>query len=118
MKYEVNSSRREVIVDSAESLGSDLLSNPAQGFSILARDYEQTNITIDARAAVKLTARNGDSGRIVAVADKSGNLPQMIVYAYDDTRMTIVLDSISTLADGIPRFDRTKYADFELIDMR
>ena len=118
VKYEVNSSRREVIVDSAESLGSDLLSNPAQGFSILACDYEQTNITIDARAAVKLTARNGDSGRIVAVADKSGNLPQMIVYAYDDTRMTIVLDSISTLADGIPRFDRTKYADFELIDMR
>ena len=118
VKYEINSSRREIVVDSAQSLGGDLLSNTAKGFSLLARDFEQTDITIDARSAVKLTPRNGDSSRIVVVADKSGKLPQMIVYAYDSERMTIVLDSITPVAGGIPRFDRTKYADFELIDMR
>ena len=46
VKYEVNAERKEIVVDSAESLGGDLLSNPAQGFSTLARDFNQTDITI------------------------------------------------------------------------
>ena len=118
VKYEVNAERKEIVVDSAESLGGDLLSNPAQGFTTLARDFNQTDITIDTRKAVRLSAREGGVGDILVVADKDGKLPQMIVYIYDNARMTIVLDSIKTLAEGIPRFDRANYPDFELIDMR
>ena len=35
VKYEVNAERKEIVVDSAESLGGDLLSNPAQGLQLL-----------------------------------------------------------------------------------
>ena len=118
VKHEVNSERKEIVVDSAESMGGDLLSNPAKGFSILARDFEQRDVTIDSRKAVRLNPRNGEGGEILVVANKSGDLPQMIVYIYDDSRMIITLDAIESLTSGIPRFDRSKYPDFELIDMR
>lgn len=118
VKYEINSERKEIVVDSAQSLGGDLLSNPAQAFSILARDFEQREVSIDSRRAVRLSERNGGAGDMLVVADKNGTLPQMIVYIYGEERMTIVLDSIESLAAGIPRFDRSKYADFEVIDMR
>ena len=118
VKYEINSERKEIVIDSAQSLGGDLLSNPAQAFSILARDFEQREVSIDSRRAVRLSERNGGAGDMLVVADKNGTLPQMIVYIYGEERMTIVLDSIESLATGIPRFDRSKYADFEVIDMR
>ncbi len=118
VKHEVNSERKEIVVDSAESMGGDLLSNPAKGFSILARDFEQRDITIDSRKAVRLSPRSGEGGEILVVANKGGDLPQMIVYIYDDSRMIITLDAIESLTSGIPRFDRSKYPDFELIDMR
>lgn len=118
VKHEVNSERKEIVVDSAESMGGDLLSNPAKGFSILARDFEQRDITIDSRKAVRLNPRSGEGGEILVVANKSGNLPQMIVYIYDDSRMIITLDAIESLTSGIPRFDRSKYPDYEVIDMR
>ncbi|MBQ6869799.1 MAG: hypothetical protein IJO17_04970 [Alistipes sp.] len=118
VKHEVNSERKEIVVDSAESMGGDLLSNPAKGFSILARDFEQRDVTIDSRKAVRLNPRNGEGGEILVVANKGGNLPQMIVYIYDDSRMIITLDAIESLTSGIPRFDRSKYPDYEVIDMR
>lgn len=118
VKHEVNSERKEIVVDSAESMGGDLLSNPAKGFSILARDFEQRDVTIDSRKAVRLSPRSGEGGEILVVANKSGDLPQMIVYIYDDSRMIITLDAIESLTSGIPRFDRSKYPDFEFIDMR
>ena len=118
VKYEVNSERKEIVVDSAESMGGDLLSNPAKGFSILARDFEQRDVTIDSRKAVRLNPRSGEGGEILVVANKGGNLPQMIVYIYDDSRMIITLDAIESLTSGIPRFDRSKYPDYEVIDMR
>ncbi len=118
VKYEINGERKEIVIDSAQSLGGDLLSNPAQAFSILARDFEQREVSIDSRRAVRLSERNGGAGDMLVVADKNGTLPQMIVYIYGEERMTIVLDSIESLATGIPRFDRSKYADFEVIDMR
>lgn len=118
VKHEVNSERKEIVVDSAESMGGDLLSNPAKGFSILARDFEQRDVTIDSRKAVRLNPRSGEGGQILVVANKGGNLPQMIVYIYDDSRMIITLDAIESLTSGIPRFDRSKYPDYEVIDMR
>lgn len=118
VKYEINGERKEIVIDSAQSLGGDLLSNPAQAFTILARDFEQREVSIDSRRAVRLSERNGGAGDMLVVADKNGTLPQMIVYIYGEERMTIVLDSIESLTAGIPRFDRSKYADFEVIDMR
>ena len=117
VKYEVNNRTKEITIDSAESLGSDLLSNPARGFSVLARDFNSTPATIDGRAAIELTSKQGGEESIVIVADSSGRLPQIICYSYASSSMVIALHNI-TSCDSLPLFSTTNYVDYELVDMR
>lgn len=120
VKYEVNPKRGEVVVDSAESMGSDLLSNPAQGFAFLAAHYNAAD-TIEAGAkAVRLTPKQGGAAgeSIVIKAQPLGRLPESITYNYDAATMTINLLKIASWQGELPRFDMAKYAQYELIDMR
>ena len=118
VKHEVNSQTKEIIVDSAESLGSDIISNPAQGFSALVRDFDAADTAISGHKAVILTPKQGGADSVVVVADQSGKLPQRIVYCYDTAKMVIELRKVERYATELPTFDSSKYADFELVDMR
>ena len=118
VKHEVNSQTKEIIVDSADSLGSDIISNPAQGFAALARDFDVVDTTVAGRKAVTLTPKQGGADSIVVVADQSGTLPQRIVYCYDTAQMVVELSRVERFAAELPTFDRSKYVDFELVDMR
>ena len=118
VKHEVNSQTKEIVVDSAESLSSDIISNPAQGFTALARDFEAADTTISGHKAVILTPKQGGAESIVVVADQSGKLPQRIIYCYDSAKMVVELHKVERFAAELPTFDSSKYADFELVDMR
>lgn len=118
VKHEVNSSTKEVTIDSAESLGSDIISNPAKGFAALARDFDAAPTTVEGCKAVRLTPKQGGAESIVVVADSSGKLPQRIVYYYDTAAMVVTLQQVSKYSGKLPAFDPSKYADFELVDMR
>lgn len=117
VKHEVNSSTREITIDSAANLGSDILSNPAKGFEVLKEQYsiEQTNI--DGSSAVKLTPKSGNEA-IVVVADSAGTLPRKIVYSDSGAELTITFTSIEATNQPLPRFEAAKYVQYEVIDMR
>ena len=117
IKYEVNRGAKEIVMDTAASLGSDLLSNPAQGFSVLARDFNAEQMTIDGCQALRLTTKQGGGDTILVVADSRGALPQSITYSYGSASMVIKMRSI-TSCNKLPLFDRSNYADFEVVDMR
>lgn len=117
VKYEVSVEKREVVIDSAESLGSDVLSNPAKAFARLKEQYNVEQTEVGGCAAVNLTAKSGEHSATV-VADSSGVLPESIVYTEEGSSVKITFTSITGHKDSLPRFDRAKYAGYEVIDMR
>ncbi len=117
VKYEVNSQNREIVVDSTESLGSDILSNPARCFDALSEQFKAADTTYKGLKAVCLTPQEG-SDRVVVTADGSCKLPKQIVYISSGEELVITINSISSFRDAFPLFKREKYPLYELIDMR
>lgn len=119
VKYMVNHSSREVVIESAAALGSDILSNPSRGFSALAEGYNAEPTEMNGHKALLLTSPKGGSSSesIIVVADESGRRPASIIYAMGADRIEIKIRSIST-AESLPRYDESKFAGFEVIDWR
>ena len=120
VKYQVNRESREIVIDSADSLGSDIISNPAQGFSSLSENFQVTEAVESGRRSVCLASKQGAavSEAITIVADKRGELPARIVYAGDGGSIIIEVKSVERSSVGLPRFDIGKYAGYESVDMR
>ncbi|MBQ7856640.1 MAG: hypothetical protein IJ348_05945 [Alistipes sp.] len=120
VKYQVNGAGREVVVDTAASLGNDIISNPAMGFASLAESLVATDLVVGGRQAVRLTPKQGSTAAetITIEADKSGRVPSRITYAADGGSIIIDIKSVDLCHDGLPRFDASKYVDFETVDMR
>ena len=117
VKYEVVAQRGEVVIDSADSLGSDLLSNPAGAFVRLKEQYSISPSSVGGRAAVNLKSKEGEDSAVV-VADSSGVLPGRIEYSHSGSVVSITFSSIASYKDSLPTFDRSKYAAYEVVDMR
>lgn len=120
VKYEVNATKREIMVDGVESLGSDIVSNPTRGFTALLKDYVAESAEYEGRRAVRLIPRDGSgsSERILIVADVEGRMPALIRYISSEGAIDVRLKSVSKWSEPLPRFVREKYADYELVDFR
>ena len=117
--YEVNTERKEIVVDYYRWIdGNEIISNPANIFNVLARDYNQTESTVDGRKTVKLDARNGNGDSIIVIADGGGKLPSQILYLNSQMPMVVTLKAIKRSTSSVATFDKEKYPGFELIDMR
>ena len=119
VKYVVNHLSREVIIEAATALGSDILSNPSRGFSALAEGYNAESAEVNGRKALLLTSPKGNasSETIIVVADESGLRPAAIIYAMGGDRIEINIRTISA-AESLPRYEADKFAGFEVIDWR
>ncbi|MBR2962348.1 MAG: hypothetical protein IKC42_04925 [Alistipes sp.] len=118
VKHEVNMRKREVTVDTAANLGSDLISNPVDAFALLARDFDVEEVAGN-RKIVELKERGRDSGdRITVEADSDGRLPKRILYRSGGSTLSIELVSATTYAKSLPRYDGALYAGYEVVDFR
>ncbi|MBQ9138516.1 MAG: hypothetical protein IJX65_07775 [Alistipes sp.] len=123
VKYEVNSRKGEVTIDTAQSLGSDIVSNPAQGFALLKEQFVAKATTVSGAAAVELTPKAEYSEQyggqsVTVVADSSGKLPAQVIYREGSSSLTVRFLSVAPYQRPLPRFDSEKYAQYELLDMR
>lgn len=118
VKYEVNVAGKEVVVDSVQSLGSDLLSNPAHFFANLAEQYNSTAYQQQGLPYIKLTPKQGGGEQITIAVDRLTKLPKTISYAMGEQSLVISLLNIVTAKEPLPQFDSDKYVGYEIVDMR
>lgn len=118
VKREVNMRKREVTVDSAANLGSDLISNPIDAFLALERDFEAVAVE-GVTESVELRERGSNSGDVIRVeTDKSGRFPQRIVYRSGGASLSIELLSVKPYAEPLPQYSEADYAGYEVVDFR
>ena len=119
VQYQVDATKREVVVDSVSTLGSDILSNPAQSFETLKQQYNTIDGTQAGGRSVRLTPKQGGGDIIDIYADSTGALPHRIVYSFSNGgSVTILLSAIEPYSGALPRFEQGRYAEYEVIDMR
>ena len=112
--YEVNSDKREVVLNSAEFYSKDdVLLNPTRLCAYLKQNYTATTL----KQGLKLTPTLGTHS-ILLLPDNSGKLPYKIIYSESGAEITVEFTSIQPYSEPLPRFDMGKYAEYELVDMR
>ena len=120
-RYEVDTSRREMVIDRVDKSSRNILSNPLSAFDFIGEEYIATMVSEDAcRVVVKLTPRQneGGVGVVEVTVDKRTTLPKRLVYKPSGESIRIDIDSIATIADAPEKFDASKYPNFEIIDFR
>lgn len=119
LRREVDSSKREIVIDAADTTSRNLLINPTRGFRFIGDDYTpRLDSESDGRAVVTLTpAGKGVAGTITVVMSAADAMPERIEYDTEGETVTIIIESIAKSA-VVPRFDAALYPDYEIIDFR
>lgn len=120
-RYEVNSSKREIVIDLVDLESHNLLNNPTRAFDFVEGEYATELLDeTEQTAVIRLTPRSVRSavGVIDIEIDKTRSLPVSVTYEVDGDRVQIDIRAISEREASARAFDRDKYPDYEWIDFR
>lgn len=120
LRYEINNERREVTEDRVNLKAQDLLTNPTRAFYFVESEYEVSIVSESASDVVLSLVPRGselDFSHIALTLGRSNArvLPRKIVYSYEGDTMTIVLLERATAGAKLPRWDKTKYGDYDIV---
>lgn len=120
-RYEVNSSKREIVIDLVDLESHNLLNNPTRAFDFVEGEYATELLDeTEQTAVIRLTPRSVRSavGVIDIEIDKTRSLPVSVTYEVDGDRVRIDIRAISEREASARAFDQDKYPDYEWIDFR
>ena len=116
VRYEVQKSKKEIVVDKADLYESELIS-PLQGLSKLSNDFDIVEQLVEGRVQLYLTPkRSGDAITIVLTVD--GEAAERIIYGSGEGAVTLEVERAKKSAGALPKFDIARYNGFEMIDFR
>ncbi len=120
VKYEVDASKREIVVDAADTGVADIVSNPAHGISAMVESFDASFVDEGGRRAVKLVPKDPSavSETVFVIPDASGELPSEIIYSSGSGNIRLKLVEIRRSESDIPRFDKASYGGYEVVDFR
>ena len=120
-RYEVDTSRKEVVVDRVDNTSHNLLSNPLSAFDFIGDEYRAELLSEHAgKVVVRLTPHQNpeQSGVIEVAIDSKTDLPKSIVYRPSGESIRVDIDHIGTTSARPQKYDHAKFKDFEVIDFR
>lgn len=119
-RWEVDPSKREVVVDVVDLKSHNILQNPTRAFLFLEEDYDHCLRSEAAgRATLRLTPKGRSSiSAVTLVLDVATATPRLLIYEAEDEQLQVVINSFTATKDPVPAFDAGRYPDYELIDFR
>lgn len=120
-RYEIDPSRREVVIDRVDLTSHNLLNNPTRAFDFIDGEYATSLLSEnEGTVVIRLTPLRIQSavGNIDVEVDTTRSLPASVVYEIDGDRVRIDIRSV-TAHEASPRtFDADDYTGYEWIDFR
>lgn len=118
LRYEINHSRREVTLMSTEAESTNLLSNPAQAFELIAGYQARFVVNPKGERVVELTTPDDPLTKIFLSIDATTHRPTQIRYEMDGAGVDVELLRITPITKSLPRYDAARYEAYEMIDFR
>lgn len=121
VRREVDNRHREITLVAVETENRNILTDPVHAFDLLDDAYRPTLLAErDGTAQIRLDPVSGGAapvGVVTVTLDTATRLPRSLVYDYDGERIAVEIVR-TTPGATLPRFDRSRYPGYEIIDFR
>lgn len=119
-RFEVDPTKREVVIDPADLSSHNILQNPTRAFTYLEDEYNhELQSEAAGRATLTLKPKSRSSiSQVTLVMDIASSIPQLLRYEADGEALHIRITHFKESNPEIPLFDPSRYPDYELIDFR
>lgn len=121
VRYEVDPSKREIVVDVVDPASRNILNNPTRAFSLLDGSFTHETLSESGgKATLRLApvSRTAGISRLSLELDTRTLHPGKLVYDADGEVVTIVIRSFRADSSPLKRFEEKNYPSYELIDFR
>lgn len=120
-RYEVDPSKREVVIDTIDPTSHNLLQNPTRAFCSLSEDFNH-RVLSEAAGFVTLNlepkSRSVGISSLTLILQAESLTPCSLLYDAEGEELLIVISSFEPSSGPLPRFDAANYPNYELIDFR
>lgn len=121
VRREITHSKKEITVDAIDASARDIISNPSAGFTTLSEDFDSKTVQVsDGTQRITFTPKAESTMRetVTVVVAKDGRFPSAITYDTASGAIEVRMKSIAPAKGGVPQFDASRYAGYEVVDFR
>lgn len=121
VRYEVDPSKREVIIDQTDYTSHNLLNNPTRAFSILKQEFDHRLLAREQGVVtLELQPRTPEVGisRITLLLEAQTATPRSLRYDAEGEQVVVTIRQLTAEGASIHPFEAKNYPDYEIIDFR
>ena len=121
LRYEVDHSRREVVIDKVLEESYNLLTNPSTAFDSLGEAFSVQSVERNGESVVLLLEPKQKAAQSVVISltlDVKTHLPKSIIYNPSGKSIRIDINNIAKSNTAPKRYQAAAFNGYEMIDFR